>query len=359
MALGEGSGIAANVALRDKTEVRAVNVPAVQREIIKRGGVVLFENTALQPDGLRPMNHALTCLFAILLAPLAALHADAAPQLAGEVSTVPLVLKEGGTAEKPFVFDGKGMVIDLGIDVTEHAWKKEGDVWTSSGPLLNREPIAAGQLAGLFLGDLPLSLPRDVAAEKLHPERKEHCYIAPAALKPGQMGYAEDGSLYFRWPLGMKPDGTRIILPPKAGTSAVSIACSHIIVRNITAKHAANDGFNIHGKWVGIRLENVRAIANADEGISAHDDVKMEVVGAEIAWNGSVAGGVADVNRAVTSYRNCEVHDNLGAAFFFDGKAHAVADTVIFHQTKDFSIRDGTPCQRERIEWRKSNSPNP
>lgn len=270
-----------------------------------------------------------------------------------KVSKTPLFLKEGGTPDKPAIFDGKGIVIDLGIDVTDHPWKKEGDLWTSAGPLLGREPIKAGQVAGLFLDELPLSIPRDVPAEKLNPERKEQCYIAPAALKPGQMGYASDGSLYFRWPETKKPGSARLIHPPKVGVSAVTIACSHIIVRNVTAKYAANDGFNIHGKWVGIRLENVKAFSNADEGISAHDDVEMQVDGAEIAWNGSSAGGVADVNHCTTSYRNCKVHDNLTAAFHFTGKSHTVTDTVIYNQKKDFSIGEGTTVTRERVEWRK------
>lgn len=120
------------------------------------------------------------------------------PLLAAEVSRVPLVLKEGGTPGKPAVFDGKGMTIDLGTEITDQAWRKEGDLWTSAGPILDRKPIAAGQVAGLFLDELPLIIPRDVAAEKAHPDKKGFCYFPPAALKPGQMGYAEDGSLYFR-----------------------------------------------------------------------------------------------------------------------------------------------------------------
>jgi hypothetical protein len=52
MALGEASGIAAKTALDEKTEVSNVKVSTVQKEIIKRGGVVLYENTALTPEGL-------------------------------------------------------------------------------------------------------------------------------------------------------------------------------------------------------------------------------------------------------------------------------------------------------------------
>jgi len=300
--------------------------------------------------------NARTLLSGVLILACLASAAGPEPLREGRRSATPLVLMQGGTPENPAVYDGKGIVIDLGIDVTDQPWKKDGDLWTSEGPLLGREPLKAGQVSGLFLDELPLSLPRDLEAEKLHPDRKERCYLAPLALKPGQMGYAGDGSLYFRWPTNRVPEKTRLILPPREGVSAVTIACSNIIVRNITAKHAANDGFNIHGSWTGIRLENVRALSNADEGISAHDDVEMAVEDAEIAWNGSVSGGVADVDRCVTKYRNCRVHDNLAAGFFMAGKEHVVTDSVIYNQAVDFRVRDGTVCRRERVDWQKATA---
>jgi hypothetical protein len=52
MALGEACGIAAKTAMDAKTELRTVNVPAVQREILKRGGVILYEAQPMRPDGL-------------------------------------------------------------------------------------------------------------------------------------------------------------------------------------------------------------------------------------------------------------------------------------------------------------------
>ena len=259
------------------------------------------------------------------------------------IITTPLVLKEGGTPENPAIFDGQGMVIDLGIDVTQHGWTRKGDLWTSKPDLLSKhgqKPRIAGQTAGLFVDGIPITIPRDLEAEKLQPDRKSRCYFPPDELEPGQMGYADDGSLYFRWPRGV-PSNKPVILPPKAGTNCVSIACSHIIVRNITAKYAGNDGFNIHGDRRGIRLENVRALSNADEGISAHETTEMVVVGAEVAFNGSAAGGVADVNDSVTSYEDCIVHDNAGAAFYFSGKSHGVSNTMIFNQKKDFSVQRG------------------
>jgi hypothetical protein len=52
MALGEACGIAAMKAQSSGTNVRAVDVKSVQREIVKRGGVILYENTAIVPEGL-------------------------------------------------------------------------------------------------------------------------------------------------------------------------------------------------------------------------------------------------------------------------------------------------------------------
>jgi hypothetical protein len=54
MALGEACGIAAVHAQAARTTVRHVNVTEVQREIVKRGGVILYEAQPLVPDSLKP-----------------------------------------------------------------------------------------------------------------------------------------------------------------------------------------------------------------------------------------------------------------------------------------------------------------
>jgi hypothetical protein len=52
MALGEACGIAAKTASDAKTELRTVDVPTVQKEILKRGGVILYEAQPVRPDDL-------------------------------------------------------------------------------------------------------------------------------------------------------------------------------------------------------------------------------------------------------------------------------------------------------------------
>lgn len=273
--------------------------------------------------------------------------------LSQEIRRTPLTFKDGGTPEKPVVFDGKGMIIDLGIDVTLQDWVKSGDVWISRGPFADHPPVADTQRAGLFIEEVPMRITRDRAAEQKSGEEGKVIYAAAETLKPGEMGFKDDGSIYFRWPVGKAPGAAKIFLPPAGLASCVSIACSHLTVRNITAIHAANDGFNIHGMRVGIRLENVKAFSNGDEGISAHETVQMDVFDSEIAWNGSSAGGVADVGDALTTYTNCEVHHNLDAAFFFDGKQHRVTNCRIHHQSQDIVTRGDAVVEQSGNVWLK------
>jgi len=51
-ALGEACGSAAKKAVRTKTELLTVDVPAVQKEMLKRGCVILYEAQPLRPDRL-------------------------------------------------------------------------------------------------------------------------------------------------------------------------------------------------------------------------------------------------------------------------------------------------------------------
>ncbi len=272
---------------------------------------------------------------------------------AQEIRRTPLTLKDGGNPDKPAVFDGKGMIIDLGIDVTAHDWEKQGDVWTSRGPFDKHPAVDDVQRAALFIEEVPIRVTRDRAAEQKTGEKGKAIFTAPDALQPGQMGFKADGSLYFRWPAGKTPGAAKIFLPPAGLASCVNITCSYLTVKNITALHAANDGFNIHGNRLGIRLENVKAFSNGDEGISAHETVQMDVVDSEIAWNGSSAGGVADVGDSITTYTNCELHHNLGSAFSFAGKSHRVTHCLIHHQSKDIQVREDTKVEQSDNEWRK------
>ena len=52
MALGEACGIAAKTAIDARAPLRRVDIPAVQRKILERGGVILYESRPLVPPEL-------------------------------------------------------------------------------------------------------------------------------------------------------------------------------------------------------------------------------------------------------------------------------------------------------------------
>jgi hypothetical protein len=54
MALGEACGIAAQLAEASGAEVRGVDIAALRREILHRGGVILYECAPLQPEDTKP-----------------------------------------------------------------------------------------------------------------------------------------------------------------------------------------------------------------------------------------------------------------------------------------------------------------
>ena len=56
MALGEACGIAAKTALDARVRLRRVDVPAVQRKILERGGVILYESQPLVPPELEKVR---------------------------------------------------------------------------------------------------------------------------------------------------------------------------------------------------------------------------------------------------------------------------------------------------------------
>jgi hypothetical protein len=56
MALGEACGIAAKTALDARVQLRRVDVPAVQRKILERGGVILHESQPLVPPELEKVR---------------------------------------------------------------------------------------------------------------------------------------------------------------------------------------------------------------------------------------------------------------------------------------------------------------
>lgn len=111
-----------------------------------------------------------------------------------------------------------------------------------------------------------------------------------------------------------------------------------VTIRNLNARHALNDGFNIHGQCVGFLFEFVRGYDCFDEGFSAHDDCECRIVSGEFWGN---ENGVADVNQAITTYEKCVFRDNVNTDVLLWGKRHHLEDCIIVNTTTAAALVGG------------------
>jgi len=157
-------------------------------------------------------------------------------------------------------------------------------------------------------------------------------------LKEGQFCFvngsdeSKTGWLYLRggvknleW--SVRPNGLAT-----AGTNSM------IVVRNLNARRFLNDGFNIHGRSVGLQFENIRGYDCFDEGFSAHDTCEAEIQGGKFWGN---ENGIADVNDCITHYRDCEFRDNVNVDALLIGKRHSLTDCQIINTTRATALSAG------------------
>lgn len=121
---------------------------------------------------------------------------------------------------------------------------------------------------------------------------------------------------------------------------ATSGVCRDLTLRNLHARHALNDGFNIHGDCRGLLCQNISGYECFDEGFSAHDTSQTTVENG-LFWGCDHA--VADVNAAETRYLNCEFRDSLSVEVFFSGRSHQLENCRILASAPlAFSLRPGS-----------------
>jgi hypothetical protein len=168
---------------------------------------------------------------------------------------------------------------------------------------------------------------------------KKAAFKKVEALQSGEWTFVQDhardkavanqifGSFFIRIPAGQKLDQARIFAPMRSVGVGLGGANAHLVIRNITATHPYNDGFNIHGDCRDVVFENIRAIECGDDGISAHESAEYRVDGFVAIGNST---GITDTVAAKTTYRHVFLADNLAFDLYFlnDGR-YSVSDAVV------------------------------
>ncbi|WOO41692.1 right-handed parallel beta-helix repeat-containing protein [Rubellicoccus peritrichatus] len=239
-------------------------------------------------------------------------------------------LKIKGTAEAPITIEGNGAIIDLGSDISDGPWKKEGDFWSVN---VDRKAMKS-QWAIAFYRGVPIVMSKSTP-------------FAGYGAEDFLVKKGEDGALLIRFPDGMEPPFTGTYLPG-AEKGVMLDNAKYVRIRNLNVRGASNDGFGLHGHCEGIVLENCSAILCGDEGASAHGKSEAEFRDCLFAWNGSSAGGVADVHETVTSYTRCISAFGRGTGFAFKGKKHRLIDSYALGNLRWENAKNSLP--KDRVE---------
>lgn len=212
------------------------------------------------------------------------------------------------------VIDGHGVTLSGADPLPKDGWEALGDGLFRQ-PMEIR-PIGRMSRHLLIVDGRAQRMGRSPSARPEFPK--------PEALEAGQFSWqateGNEGWLYVR---GATAGLEWSVRPAGLATSGKN---RNITVRNLNARHALNDGFNIHGDARGMRFYHVTGYENFDEGFSAHDTCQCWVEDGRFWGNDNAA---YDVNAADTYYSRCEFRDSLSVEVGFAGGEHRLEDCRI------------------------------
>jgi len=195
----------------------------------------------------------------------------------------------------------------------------------------------------------------------------------PEELQAGEWTFVKDpsrekppskaiyGTFYLKVAAGQKLAEAKIFAPMRSAGVQMSGDNAHLVIKNLTATHPYNDGFNIHGDCRDVVFENIRAIECGDDGISAHETAEYRVDGFVSIGNST---GICDTVAAKTSYNRVFIADCIGYdLFFLDDGRYRLTNAVIFSKAQNpFTVtgREDRHCELEmdNVLFRRLGEPS-
>jgi len=237
-----------------------------------------------------------------------------------------------GEPGRPVTLDGHGATLDGSDPLDPAEWKEVAPGLFAHDNLLPRLDDAV-ILRWYFLFDGRMNRMGRVSKGKSVPLK------AVADLQPGQWTFVKDpsrekppskqiyGTFYIKLPPGQKLADARIAVPLRSAGVQLSGDNAHLVIRNVTATHVYNDGFNIHGDCRDVVFENIQAIECGDDGISAHETAQYRVDGLVSRGNST---GICDTVAAQTSYNRVFIADCVGYdLYFLDDGRYRLTNSVV------------------------------
>lgn len=243
-----------------------------------------------------------------------------------------------GEPGKPIVLDGHGAILEGSDPLDPAQWREVSPGLFAADELLpNLSDAVIGRW--FFLFDGRMQLMGRTSKGRSEPLKR------PEDLQPGEWTFVKDpsrekppskaifGSFFLKLPTGASLVDAKIAAPVRSAGVQFGGDNAHLVIRNLTATHPYNDGFNIHGDCRDVVFENIRAIECGDDGISAHESAQYTVDGFVSIGNST---GICDTGTARTSYRNVFIADCVGFdLYFLDEGRYSLTNAVIFSSAQN------------------------
>ena len=243
-----------------------------------------------------------------------------------------------GEPGKPITLDGHGATLEGSDPLDPAQWKEVSPGLFAADNLL---PSLNDALIGrwFFLFDGRMQLMNRTSKGRSAPFKK------PGELQPGEWTFVKDparekppskqiyGTFFVRLAPDTKLADAGIFVPVRSAGVQFSGDNAHLVIKNITATHPYNDGFNIHGDCRDCVFENIRAIECGDDGISAHESAQYRVDGLVSIGNST---GITDTGTAQTSYRNIYLARNIGFdLYFLDEGRYSIINAMVLSSAQN------------------------
>jgi len=255
------------------------------------------------------------------------------------------ILNRSGKPGAPITIDGQGSVLTGADPIDLSTWENTGN-----GLYKNTEMYTAYKLNPdimarfFFVFDGRPNLMNRTSKGASDPFKK------PEDLSSGEWTFAaEEKAFYIKTDPEKKIESYHIEVPVRGnGVAIYGDYCESWRIKNITAKHAYNDGYNIHGKTRDIEFHNIQAIENGDDGISAHDDCRYTVKGFVSIRNST---GICDTGLSETVYDGVFISGNYGVDVFFISRGiHTVKNAIVIcNGSKSLHFVTDTPDVKSTV----------
>jgi len=249
-----------------------------------------------------------------------------------------------GEPGKPITLDGHGAILDGSDPIDPAKWKEISPGLFACDELL---PSLSDAVIGrwFFLWDGKVN--RMGIASKA----KSKALKRPEDLQPGEWTFVKDpsrekppslqiyGTFFLKLAPGRSLVEENLFFPVRSAGVQFSGDNAHLVIRNLTATHPYNDGFNIHGDCRDVVFENIRAIGCGDDGISAHESAQYRVDGFVSIGNST---GICDTGTAQTSYTNVFIADSVSVdLYFLDEGRYSLKNAVVLSSAQNPLIVTG------------------